>query len=98
MPSAQGIQRAVSDDRYEALLRVTKAIAACDECSALTDTFSRMLREVISFDYLEFVGFDCHTGNPVCRLLEANGKRLEYSLHAISIEKTPIAWVYAKRL
>jgi formate hydrogenlyase transcriptional activator len=97
MITAQGIQRATSQDRYEALLRVSKAIAACTDCDALADTFLRSLHEVVSADYLEFVGCDHQTGNPVCRLLEANGERLEYSLEGISIAKTPIAWVYERQ-
>jgi formate hydrogenlyase transcriptional activator len=94
MITAQGIQRAPSEHRYEALLRVTKAIAAGDDCCGMADSFTRKLREVISLDYLQFVGFDHETGKLAWRLLEANGKRLGCSVPDGSFENTPIAWVY----
>ena len=62
MKTAQGIQRASSEDRYEALFRVTKAIAECDDSDDMADTFTRKLREVIPLDYLQFVGFDPRLG------------------------------------
>jgi len=94
MRTAQGIQRASSEDRYEALFRVTKAIAECADSDHMADTFTRRLREVIALDYLQFVGFDPETGTPACHLLEGNGQRSHYSSLPGSLEEGPIAWVH----
>ena len=60
----------------------------------MADTFTTKLREVISLEYLHFVGFDPETRKPLWQLLEANGQRLDCSSHTASPEGTPIAWVY----
>lgn len=60
----------------------------------MADTFTTKLRDVISLEYLHFVGFDPDTKKPLWRLLEANGQRLDCSLHTEPLEGTPIAWVY----
>jgi len=94
MRTAQGMQRASSEDRYEALFRVTKAIAACHDSDHMADTFTSRLREVIPLDYLQFVGFDPETGTPACHLLEANGQGAHCSSLAGSLGDGPIAWVH----
>lgn len=97
MNPAPGIQRAASEERYEALLRVTKVIAACDGRNELADTFTSKLREVISLDYLQFVAFDHEALKPAWRLLEAHGERLDCSRQINASEETPITWVYEQQ-
>jgi formate hydrogenlyase transcriptional activator len=94
MSIAPGIERGAPAQRYEALLRVTKALAVCD-CDSGLDTFTSKLREVISLEHLYFVAFDHNTNEPAWHVLEANGQRLECSSRKIpSIDDTPISWVY----
>jgi formate hydrogenlyase transcriptional activator len=97
MVAAAGIQRVPTESRYEALLRATTAIAACEHCSALADSFTAKLREVISLNYLQFVGFDHDTGRPAWRLLEANGQRLECSSHNGSPHESPVSLVFERQ-
>lgn len=94
MFAAAGIRRVPLENRYAALLRATKAIAASEACGGMADTFTRSLREVISLDYLHFVGFDHDSGRPACCLLEANGQRLGCSRHNRSPQKNPIDLVF----
>jgi formate hydrogenlyase transcriptional activator len=96
MSVAPGIERRVPVQRYEALLRVSKALAIfdCDSDSG-GDTFTRKLREVVALEHLYFVAFDNQTNAPAWQLLEGNGKRLDYSSGKMpSFDDTPIAWVY----
>ena len=93
MNVATVIERAPSENRYEALLRVTKAIASSGDCCGMADTFTAKLREVISLDYLCFVGFD-DSGTRCWQLLEARGQRLNCHLHNGSAKEDPIAWVF----
>src|SRR5215475_8745419 len=99
MNVATVIERAPSENRYEALLRVTKAIASSEDCCGMADTFTSKLREVISLDYLRFVGFDDHNATPCWQLLEAGGQRLDGPAHNGSAPngsptEDPIAWVF----
>ena len=94
MFAAAGIRRVPIENRYAALLRATKAIAASEACGGMADTFTRSLREVISLDYLHFVGFEQDSGRPACCLLEANGQRLGCSWHNRSPQKSPIDLVF----
>src|SRR5262249_10597806 len=87
------IARAPSQNRYEALLRVTKAIASSDDCSGMADAFTARLREVIALDYLSFVGFD-DSGIPRWQLLETRGQRLDCHSYSGSAEEDTIAWVF----
>jgi hypothetical protein len=41
--------------RYEALLRMAKALAVCQGCDDAAEVLERQLREVASFDYLHAV-------------------------------------------
>src|SRR5215470_12522806 len=93
MNVATVIERAPSENRYEALLRVTKAIASSEDCCGMADTFTAKLREVISLDYLCFVGFD-DSGTRCWQLLEARGQRLNCHLRNGSAKEDPIAWVF----
>src|SRR5215472_304959 len=94
MNAAIEIRRAPSQNPYEALLRVTKAIASREDCCGMADTFTTKLREVISLDYLRFVGFDHDNGTPCWQLLEARGQRLDCPADGGSAKEDPIAWVF----
>lgn len=94
MDTATEIRRAPTQNRHEALLRVTKGIASCEDCCGFGDTFTTKLREVICLDYLHFVGFDHETGNPCWQLIEAMGQRLHSSPLKDLPQENPIAWVF----
>ena len=94
MNAATEIRRAPSQNPYEALLRVTKSIASREDCCGMADTFTTKLREVISLDYLRFVGFDHDNGTPCWQLLEARGQRLDCPADSGSAKEDPIAWVF----
>ncbi|HEY2120206.1 MAG TPA: sigma 54-interacting transcriptional regulator [Candidatus Acidoferrum sp.] len=97
MNIAPGMERSSATQRYELLLRATKAIAASDSDGRVF-TITGELRDVIPLDYLHFVAFDQETNQPAWRLLEANGKRVECtSQKNSSFEETPIAWVYEQQ-
>jgi formate hydrogenlyase transcriptional activator len=97
MSVAPGLERKAAAQRYEALLRATTAIAACD-CESAQETITGKLREAIALEYLHFVAFDQETREPVWRLLEANGRRVDCSSQkTCSLEGTPIAWVFEQQ-
>jgi formate hydrogenlyase transcriptional activator len=97
MNIAPGMEHSSATQRYELLLRATKAIAASDS-DGRAFTITGELRDVISLDYLHFVAFDQETNQPAWRLLEANGRRIECtSQRNSSFEETPIAWVYEQQ-
>jgi formate hydrogenlyase transcriptional activator len=77
--------------RYEALVRVGRSIATCNDCENAGNELSRQLQEVVSFDYLQVVAFNTETDAVGWQLLEVNGERLDgLTQH----EDTPIAWVH----
>ncbi len=84
----------VEEERYLALLRAASAIA-CSDCDTAFDTLTTQLRDVTPFDYLHLVAFDEATKKPDWSLLEVNGKRMDVAHGAaVSLEDTPIAYVY----
>jgi formate hydrogenlyase transcriptional activator len=94
MNTATESRRVRAKNRYETLLRVTKAIASSEDCCGMADTFTTKLREVISLDYLRFVGFDHDSATPVWQLLEAGGQRSDGPAQHGLPQEDPIAWVF----
>ena len=63
--------------RYDALLRLGKALANCNDCETAKTTLVSELSEVTPFDFLQLIAFG-NTGDTVCwQLIEAHGKRRE---------------------
>ena len=44
--------------RYEALLRMAKAMGVCNDCDGAANVLTKELSEVASFDYLHLVTFE----------------------------------------
>jgi formate hydrogenlyase transcriptional activator len=95
MSTAASFLPRIEEERYLALLRAANAIATCSDCNAASDMLVKQLREVTPFDSLHLVAFDKDTNLPTWSLWEANGKRTDASSgDDISVEDTPIRWVY----
>ena len=94
MVTAAPIIPRVEEDRYLALLRAANAIATCSDCSTVSETLIRQMREVTPFDYLHLVAFKKETNQPCWSLQEANGKRVENAWpDSLCSEDSPIAQV-----
>src|SRR5262249_1822514 len=67
----------IHSNRYDALLRLGKALANCNDCETAKTTMVRELSEVTPFDYLHIIAF-VNTGDTVCwQLIQAHGRRRE---------------------
>jgi formate hydrogenlyase transcriptional activator len=62
-------------DRYDALLRLGKAVATCADCETARTALVNELGEVTRFDYLHLVVFEKTTEAVCWELLHAHGKR-----------------------
>src|SRR5712692_413083 len=80
--------------RYEALLRAANSIATCNDCENAGNELSRLLREIVSFDYLQVVAFDAETDAVEWQVLEVNGERLD---GLTPDEDTPVVWVHQRQ-
>src|SRR5215469_12665231 len=61
--------------RYDALLRLGKAVAVCNDCDTAKATLAKELSEVTDFDFLHIVAFE-KAGDGICwQLAYAHGKR-----------------------
>ncbi len=81
-------------NRYEALLRATHAIGACDDCDRAGDVLLKALREVVSFDYLHLVAFQPESKIVEWHLLYSNGTKLDVPLAEVVVENTPAELVH----
>ena len=89
----RGMESPGHDQRYEALLRATNAIGACDDCSRTGEVLKTALAEVVSFDYLELTVFDDETGAVRWRLPHASSETADLSARDL-LEHNPVAWSY----
>ena len=80
--------------RYEALLRMAKAMAICCDCDTAGEVLTRQLHEVASFDYLHLVAFDSATQAVSWELLHANGKTMDVSDRDGFLRDAPTTWVH----
>jgi formate hydrogenlyase transcriptional activator len=78
--------------RYDALLSMGKAVAACGDCETAKTTLARELQEVVPSDYLHVVAFEKTTEAVCWQLLYAHGKRRDDPTLALS--DTPLARVH----
>jgi len=75
--------------RYEALLRATHAIGACDDCDRAGDVLLKALLEIVPFDYLHLVAFEPESDIVEWHLLYSNGRKLDLPLAEVVVENTP---------
>ena len=68
-----------STHRYEALLRMAKAMAVCSDCDAAGAVLTKELSQVAHFDYLHLVAFQDATQVVSWELLHVSGKTLDVS-------------------
>src|SRR5438477_4715543 len=68
-----------STRRYEALLRMAKAMAVCNDCDAAEAVLMKELSQVAHFDYLHLVAFQNATQVVSRELLHVNGRTLDVS-------------------
>ena len=80
--------------RYEALLRMAKALAVCQGCDDAAEVLERQLREVASFDYLHAVAYDTSTQAVAWEMLHANGQTLDVSDRYGFLREAPTDSVY----
>jgi formate hydrogenlyase transcriptional activator len=65
----------VEEERYQALIRATNAVATGEDCVAVSDALVTKLRDVSPFDSLHMVAFDGEARSACWSLLEAHGQR-----------------------
>jgi formate hydrogenlyase transcriptional activator len=80
--------------RYEALLRMAKAMAICRNCDAAAEVLTKELGKVASFHYLHFVAFESTTGTVSWELLHANGRTLDVSDREGFLRDAPTSWIH----
>lgn len=81
-------------ERYQALLRMAKAMAICCDCDSAADTLTKELHQVVPFDYLHLVAFDSPTQNVSWELLHVNGTTLDVSDREGFLREAPTSWVH----
>jgi formate hydrogenlyase transcriptional activator len=85
----------VEEERYLALLRAANAVATCSDCSTASETLTRQMHEVTSFDFLHVVSFDAETGEPDWFVLEANGVTSHGAVNpGVPLTSSPLQAVY----
>src|SRR5215471_7366436 len=96
MNTTSGVQPETRTQRYEALLRMTKALAVCSDCDHAADVLTKHLHEVASFDYLHVVTFAFETSTQAVawELLHANGRTLNVSDRDGFLRDAPTDWVH----
>lgn len=94
MSTLSAIQAETQTDRYEALVRMAKALAMCTDCDVAEEVLVSELRRVTSFDYLHLVAFDQATEIVSWHLLHAQGRRHDGPEPAAFLRDTPIYRVH----
>jgi formate hydrogenlyase transcriptional activator len=94
MSTLSAIKPQTNTDRYEALLRMAKAVAVCHDCDKAAETLTRELRQVIPFDYLHVVAFESGTRTMAWEIIHANGTTLNVSDRDGFLREAPIDWVH----
>src|SRR5437868_10987721 len=83
-----------STRRYEALLRMAKAMAVCNDCDAAEAVLMKELSQVAHFDYLHLVAFQNATQVVSWELLHVNGRTLDVSDRQGFLRDAPTDWVH----
>jgi formate hydrogenlyase transcriptional activator len=84
-------------DRYDALLRMGKAVAVCGDCDTAKDVLAKELRELTGFDYLHLIAFEKATETASWQLLHAGGKKQDDPGPEAFLGDTPMAWVHERQ-
>lgn len=79
--------------RYEALLRMAKAMAVCCNCDAAEDVLTKELHQVAHFDYLHLVTFENAT-QVSWELLHVDGRTLDVTDRQGFLRDAPVDWVH----
>src|SRR5215472_11794114 len=87
-------QQETHAQRYQALLRMAKALAVCEDCKHAGEVLVSQLGEVASFDYLHAVAYDTTTQAVAWEVLHANGQTLDVSDRYGFLREAPTDWVY----
>ncbi|HEY2496318.1 MAG TPA: sigma 54-interacting transcriptional regulator [Candidatus Angelobacter sp.] len=80
--------------RYEALLRMAKAMAVCCNCDAAEEVLTKELHQIVHFDYLHLVAFENATPTVSWELLHVNGRTLDVSDREGFLRESPADWVH----
>jgi len=75
-------------ERYEALLRMAKAMSACCNCDSAADALDRELGQVVATDYLHLVAFE-NTDSVSWQISRAHGRKLD-ELEPAFLAGTPV--------
>jgi formate hydrogenlyase transcriptional activator len=67
----------IHSNRYDALLRLGKAVTACNDCETAKTTLAKELSEVAPFDYLHIIAFGNTRDAASWQLVQAHGNRRE---------------------
>ena len=81
-------------DRYEALLRMAKAMAVCCDCDEAAEALTTEMHNVVSFDYLHLVAFESTTQTVSWELLHAHGRTLNVSDRDGFLREAPTSRVH----
>jgi formate hydrogenlyase transcriptional activator len=95
MSTLSAVKAPTQVDRYEALLRVAKAISTCCDCDSAAEALDRELGQVVASDYLHLVAFE-KEGSVSWQLSRAHGAKLERSEVAFPVD-TPVFEVRESR-
>jgi formate hydrogenlyase transcriptional activator len=90
------VQPETDTQRYQALLRMAKAMAVCEDCDRAAEILEKRLREIVSFDYLHVVAFAFETSTQAVawELLHAHGRTLDVSDRHGFLRESPTEWVH----
>jgi formate hydrogenlyase transcriptional activator len=94
MSTLSAISPETHTDRYEALLRMAKAMAVCCDCESAADALITELHRIIPFDYLHLVAFENGSQAVSWEVLHADGKTLDVSDRDGFLRDAPISRVH----
>lgn len=94
MSTVFAVKPKIHSDRYQALLRMAKALALCCDCDAAAELLAQELSAVASFDYLHIVAFDDATQGVSWELLHSDGKTLDVSDREGFLRDAPTSLVH----
>src|SRR6266567_1696139 len=94
MSTLSVVQPETYTQRYEALLRMAKAMAVCRDCDGAANVLTKELRQVVSFDYLHLVTFENSPRVVSWELLHVNGRTLDVSDREGFLREAPTDWVH----
>jgi formate hydrogenlyase transcriptional activator len=94
MSALSVIQPETYTNRYEALLRMAKAMAVCGDCEAAEQVLAKELHEVASFNYLHLVAFENATSVVSWEVLHVNDRTLDVSDRDGFLRDAPTDWVH----